>query len=88
MPNKIVSTIFNAAVVVIAATIAVWLTITGQTLHIGGLLLMMGGVLGAVMFGFRLVDGVGPDQNSIYAGPFSRVRAITNPPSAAVRKAA
>ena len=88
MSNRIVSTIFNAAVVAIAAAVAVWLTITGQTSHIGGLLLMMGGVLGAVMFGFRLAEGVGPDQNSIYAGPISRVRPITRGPSAAVRKAA
>ena len=88
MSYRIVSTIFNAAVVVIAATIAVWLTMTGQTLHIGGLLLMIGGVLAAVMFGFRLVEGVGSDQNSIYAGPFARVRLITPPPSAAVRRAA
>lgn len=88
MLNRTVSTIFNAAVVVIAATVAVWLTITGQTLHIGGLLLMIGGVLAAVMFGFRLVEGVGPDQNSIYAGPFSRVRPITQAPAAVVRKAA
>ena len=86
MLNRIVSTIFNAAVVVIAATVAVWLTITGHTLHIGGLLLMMGGVLAAVMFGFRLLEGLGADRNSIYAGPLSRVRPIT--PSPAVRKAA
>ena len=86
MLNRIVSTIFNTAVVVIAATIAVWLTLTGQTLHIGGLLLMIGGVLGAVMFSFRLVEGFGPDQSSIYAGPFSRVGPITR--SAEPRKAA
>ena len=88
MSNRIVSTIFNAAVVVIAATVAVWLTITGQTWHIGGLLLMMGGVLGAVMFGFRVAEGVGPDRLSIYAGPVSRVRPSPRAPAAAVRKAA
>lgn len=88
MLNRTVSTIFNAAVVVIAATVAVWLTTTGQTLHIGGLLLMMGGVLAAVMFGFRLVEGIGPDQTSIYAGPFSQVRPIMHAPSAPARKAA
>lgn len=87
MLNGII-TAFRAAVVVIAASSAVWLTITGQTLHIGGLLLMLGGVLAAVMFGFRLAEGVGPDQNSIYAGPLSRVRQTPPSPSAALRKAA
>lgn len=57
----------------LAVTTAVWLTITGHTLQIGGLLLAMGGFLGAVMFGFRLSEGYGPGRLSIWAGPLRSV---------------
>jgi len=62
-------------VVLIAVATAVWLTITGQTLHVGGLLLTMGSVLGAVMFGFRLFEGFGSDRLSVWVGPLHSVRA-------------
>ena len=75
MLNKITSLVFNAAVVLIAVATAVWLTITGQTLHVGGLLLALGSVLGAVMFAFRLFEGFGPDRLSIWVGPLHSVRA-------------
>lgn len=88
MFHRIVSTVFSAAVVVVSTTIAVRLLITGHTLQIGGLLLMIGGVLAAVMFGFKLAEGLGPDQTSIYAGPLSRVRPRTSSTSGALRKAA
>lgn len=74
MFRTIISTGFHAAVVVVALAVAVWLTITGHTLHVGGLLIVMGAVLGAVMFGFRLAEGFGPDRLSIWAGPLSAVR--------------
>jgi hypothetical protein len=69
MIRTIASTVFNAAVVVIAAALAVWLTISGYTLQFGGLLLGMGAIFGAVIFGFRLAEGFGPDRLSIWAGP-------------------
>jgi hypothetical protein len=68
MFKRIVATVFHAAVVLIAASMAVWLTITGHTLQVGGLLLAMGAILGAVMFGFRLAEGFGPDRLSIWVG--------------------
>lgn len=74
MFRTIISTVFHALVAVVAAAAAVWLTITGHTLHLGGLLMAMGGVLGAVMFGFRLAEGFGPDRLSIWAGPLSAMR--------------
>ena len=73
MRKKITRIVFNAAVALLAVTTAVWLTITGHTLQIGGLLLAMGGVLGAVMFGFRLAEGYGPGRLSIWAGPLRSV---------------
>ena len=75
MLNKITWTFFNAAVVVASATIAVWLTITGHTLQIGGLLMAVGAILGATVFGFRLVEGFGPGRLSIWAGTLRSVRA-------------
>jgi len=75
MLSKITYLIFNAAVVLIAVATAVWLTITGQTLHVGGLLLALGAILGAVMFGFRLFEGFGPGRLSIWVGPLHSVRA-------------
>ena len=74
MLTKITSLIFNAAVVLVAVATAVWLTITGQTLNAGGLLTALGAILGAVMFGFRLSEGFGPDRLSIWVGPLSSVR--------------
>jgi len=74
MLKRITWIVFNAAVAVLAVTTAVWLTITGHTLQIGGLLLAMGGFLGAVMFGFRLAEGYdGPGRLSIWAGPLRSV---------------
>lgn len=69
MLNRIISTVFTAAAVFVGAAIAVLLTITGHTLQVGGLLMAMGAILGAVMFGFRLAEGFGPDRLSIWAGP-------------------
>jgi hypothetical protein len=82
MFRRIVSTVFNAVVVLVAMAAAVWLTITGHTLQIGGLLLAMWGILGAVMFGFRLAEGFGPDHLSIWAGPVWLIR----PPASALGK--
>lgn len=74
MFRRIVSTVFHAAVVLVAAAVAIWLTITGQTLQIGGLLLAMGAILAAVIFGFRLAEGFEPDRLSIWAGPVWSIR--------------
>ena len=73
MFRKIAITVFNAALILVAAVVAVWLTITGHTLQVGGLLIAMGAVLGAVMFGFRLAEGFGTDRLSIWAGPISAI---------------
>jgi len=75
MFRTIISTVFHALVAAVAAAVALWLTITGNTLHVGGLLMAMGAVLGAVMFGFRLAEGFGRDRLSIWAGPLSTMRA-------------
>ena len=75
MFKKITWAVFNAAVLLVGISTAVWLTITGHTLQIGGLLLAMGGLLGAVMFGFRLAEGFGPGELSIWVGPLWSVRA-------------
>jgi hypothetical protein len=80
MLKTTISTVFHALVVVVATTVAAGLTVTGHTLHVGGLLVAMGAVLGAVFFGFRLAEGFGPDRVSIWAGPLSAVR----PPAAVV----
>ena len=69
MLNKISSVIFNTAVVLVATAVALWLTIAGHTLQVGGLLIAMGAILGAVIFGFRLAEGFGPDRLSIWTGP-------------------
>ena len=74
MLKAITSTVFNATVVLVAAATAVWLTVTGHTLQVGGLLLAMGAILGAVMYGFRLAEGFGPDRLSIWAGPVWSLR--------------
>jgi len=74
MLKTTISTVFHALVVVVATAVAVGLTVTGHTLHVGGLLMAMGAVLAAVLFGFRLAEGFGPDRVSIWAGPLSAVR--------------
>jgi hypothetical protein len=74
MFKRIISTVFTASVILVATATAVWLTITGHTLQIGGLLMAMGAILGAVMFGFRLAEGFGPERLSIWAGPVHSIR--------------
>jgi hypothetical protein len=74
MFKRTIATLFHALVVVVATTVAVGLTVTGHTLHVGGLLVAMSAVLGAVLFAFRLTEGLGPDRVSIWAGPISAVR--------------
>ena len=80
MFRRTISTLFHALVVVVATTVAVGLTVTGHTLHVGGLLVAMGAVLGATLFGLRLIEGFGSDRLSIWAGPLSAVR----PPAAMI----
>ncbi|HZU27490.1 MAG TPA: hypothetical protein VFA04_18320 [Bryobacteraceae bacterium] len=79
MIRTIATTVFNAAVVVIATSVAVWLTVSGYTLQPGGLLLGMGAIFGAVIFGFRLAEGFGPDRLSIWAGPGWSLRSAPAP---------
>ncbi len=74
MLKQVTSTVFNAVVVLVATATAVWLTVTGHTLQVGGLLLAMGAILGAVMYGFRLAEGFGPDRLSIWAGSLASMR--------------
>ena len=70
MLNKITSTVFKAAVLLLATASAVWLTITGRTLLLDGLMLALGAILAAIIFGFRLAESPGPDRRlSIWAGP-------------------
>lgn len=90
MFHKITWTVFYAGVMLAAAAAAVWLTITGHTLQIGGLLLAMGSILGAMLSGFRLAEGFGPGETSIWAGPWKSVRPAQPPlkPQPAARKAA
>jgi hypothetical protein len=74
MLHRITSTFFNAAVALVATALVVWLTVTGHTLLIGGLLVAMAAAIAAVMFGFRLAEGSGPDRLSIWAGPLPAAR--------------
>ena len=74
MLNKITSTVFNVAVLLVATGSAVWLTITGHTLVLEGMLVALGAVLAAVIFGMRLAEGFGPDRLSIWAGPLWKIR--------------
>lgn len=69
MLQRITSLLFNATVVLGGVALAVWLMLTGHTLLVGGLLVAMAAVLAAVMFGFRLAEGSGPDRLSIWVGP-------------------
>ena len=73
MFHRITSTLFNAMVVLAGASLAVWMTLTGHTLLIGGLLVAMAAVLAAVIFSFRLAEGGGNDRLSIWAGPLAPV---------------
>ena len=77
MFNKLTYVIFNATVLSVATAIAVWLTINGHMRQVEGLLVVMGAILGAVLFGFRLAEGFGPTHLSIWAGPL-----YTIPPTA------
>jgi hypothetical protein len=70
MLKRITWILFNAIAMIAAAGVAVWLTVTGHTLQIGGLLLAMGGVMAAVLLAFRVAGGYGPGELSIWAGPF------------------
>lgn len=74
MLNRLTSTVFKAIVVLVALATAVWLTITGHTLVPGGLLVALGALLAAVIFGFLLAEGLGPDRLSIWAGPLRSMR--------------
>lgn len=82
MLRQITSAVFHAAVVLIAIPAAVWLTITGHTLQIEGLLLAMGAIFGAVLFGFRLTEGFGTGWNSIWVGPLG----LPRPPDPALEQ--
>ena len=74
MLNRITSAVFNVAVLLVAAASAVWLTITGHTLLLEGMLVALGAVLAAVIFGMRLAGGFGTDRLSIWAGPLWKIR--------------
>ena len=74
MLNRISSTLFNAVAMVAAATAVVWLAITGHAWQVEGLLLVMGAILGMVVFGFRLNEGPGVDYPSFWAGPVGALR--------------
>lgn len=80
MFRRIVFASFHAAVILVAIAGAVWLTITGHTVQIGGMLLAMGALLGAVMFGFRLAEGLEPGRLSLWAGPVWPIRPEAPPP--------
>lgn len=79
MFKQITWMIFNGGVVLVATVAVVWLTVTGHTLLVEGLLLGLAGVLAAVLFALRLAEGVGPDQLSIWVGPFTSARRTTLP---------
>lgn len=71
MFKRITWIVFNGGVVLVSTTAVVWLTVTGHTLLVGGLLVGFAGVLAAVVFALRLAEGRGPDQLSIWVGPFT-----------------
>jgi len=73
MIQKMTSTFFNAAVVLMATAVAVFLTIAGHISLIGGLLLGMA-ILGAVMFGFQVAEGLESDQLSTWPEPRGSIR--------------
>ena len=81
MLKRITWVLFNAVAMIATAGIAVWLTLTGHTLQIGGLLLAMAGVMATVLFAFRVAGGYGPGELSIWAGPFRSIKSepLTEP---------
>ena len=79
MLTRITSAVFKGAVLLGATASAVWLTITGHTLLLEGLLLAHGALLAAVMLGFQLAEGLGPDRLSIWAGPLRSMRPEVRP---------
>jgi hypothetical protein len=68
---------FQCRWITAAAGSVVWLTITGHTLQIGGLLLAMRG-RAAVLLAFGVAGGYGPGELSIWAGP---LRSLESEPS-------
>jgi hypothetical protein len=74
MLDKITSTVFNAGVFAVAIGATVWLTVTGHALQVEGLLLAMGAILAAVIFGFRLNEGSDNEHPSIWIGPLGSLR--------------
>ena len=83
MLNKISSTIFNAVGIVVATGALVWLAVTGHAWQVEGLLLVMGAILGAVIFGFRLSEGAETHHPSLWAGPLGSLRRKTAKASSA-----
>ena len=73
MTQKMRSTFFSAAVVLMATAVAVFLTIAGHISLIGGLLLGMA-ILGAVMFGFQVAEGLESDRLSTWPKPHGSIR--------------
>jgi hypothetical protein len=74
MLNTITTTVFNTIALVIAAGAAIWLAVTGHALLVEGLMLTMGAILGAVIFGFRLNEDPASDCPSFWAGPIGTMR--------------
>jgi len=68
---------FNTVAIIAATGMAVWLTLTGHTVQIGGLFFAIAGVLTTVRFAFRLAGAYGPGELSIWAGPFSSLQVGT-----------
>ena len=74
MFKRITSTLFKAAIVLVAIAAVVVLTVSGHTTQIGGLMLAMWAILGAVLFGFELTESFRSDRLSIWPGPLASVR--------------
>lgn len=74
MFKRITSTLFKAAIVLVAIAAVVVLTVSGHTTQIGGLMLAMWAILGAVLLGFELTESFGSHRLSIWAGPLATVR--------------
>ncbi len=79
MIKKIASIVFFAGSTLAAALTAVWLTATGHTDQVSGMLLALWGVFGAVLLSFRLAEGFGPERLSIWAGPVCRCAGARRP---------
>lgn len=80
MLNKVSSILFNAVAILVGAAGTVWLASTGHAWQVEGLLLVMGAILGMVIFGFRLSEGPGVDYPSFWAGPIGSMRRRTPAP--------